>query len=73
MKKFKGIELNGFRYYEGSKCPACSSERDTGGRMELKKRARHFLKCNKCKYTILGKQTREKQERYIAKLDGLVN
>ena len=65
------IELNGFRYSEGSKCIACSSEVDKGGRLELKKRARHFLKCNKCAYTILSKQTREKQERYIAKVDGL--
>lgn len=65
------IELNGFRYYEGSKCIACSSEVDKGGRMELKKRARPFLKCNKCKYSILSKETRSKQDKFIAKLDGL--
>lgn len=68
---FKGIELNHTRYYEGSKCPSCSSERDKGGRLKLHKRARYFLKCELCQYTILSKQTREKKERFIAKEDGL--
>jgi len=27
----KGIELNGTKYTEDSKCPSCSSEVDTGG------------------------------------------
>lgn len=67
----KGIELNGFMYYEGSKCPACSSERDKGGRLQLMKRLRPFLKCNLCKYSILSNKTRNKQERYLAKADGL--
>lgn len=68
---FKGIVLNGIRYTEGSRCISCSSEVDKGGRFELKKRTRFFLKCNKCKYSILGEKTRIKQERYIAKKDGL--
>ncbi len=68
---FKGIELNGIRYREESKCPSCSSERDTGGRMKLKKRARYFLKCEKCKYSILGEQTRTKIEKEQARRDGL--
>lgn len=68
---FKGIELNGSRYYEDSKCPSCSSEVDKGGRLELKKRARHYLKCNNCKYSILGEKTRSKIDREIAKRDGL--
>lgn len=65
------IELNGLRYTEDSKCPCCSSEKDKGGRLKIQKRARLFLKCNLCKYSILSKQTRSKQERYIAKRDGL--
>lgn len=71
MSKFKGIELNGIRYYEDSKCPTCSSEIDKGGRMELKKRARYFLKCTYCKYSILGQKTRQKQEKWEAKQDGM--
>lgn len=68
---FKGIVLNGIRYTEESKCPCCSSEVDKGGRLKLHKRARFFLKCEKCKYSILGQQSRERKERYIAKQDGL--
>lgn len=68
---FKGIVLNGIRYIEDSKCPSCSSEKDKGGRLKIKKRTRYFLKCDLCKYTILGEKTRTKQERYIAKKDGL--
>lgn len=61
--KHKGIELNGVRYYEGSKCISCSSELDKGGRFELRKRARYFLKCSICKYTILSKETLKRKER----------
>lgn len=68
---FKGIELNGIRYYEDSKCPSCSSEVDKGGRLKLHKRKRFFLKCLRCKYSILGQYTRQKQERWKAKQDGL--
>lgn len=68
---FNGILLNGFRYNEGSKCPSCSIEKDKGGRLKLHKRARHFLKCELCKYSIKSEQTRNKQEKYLAKLDGL--
>lgn len=69
--KFKGITLNGTRYLEGSKCPSCSSEVDKGGRMELKKRARHFLKCSVCRYSILGPKTKARIDREKAKRDGL--
>jgi DNA-directed RNA polymerase subunit RPC12/RpoP len=62
MKKHKGIELNGIRYFDSSKCISCSSEVDKGGRLELKKRTRYFLKCNLCKYTILSTETRNRQE-----------
>lgn len=68
---FEGIELNGTRYYEDSRCPCCSSEKDKGGRLKLKKRTRYFLKCDLCKYSILGAKSRDKQEKYLAKLDGL--
>ena len=71
MKKFKGIDLNGTRYYEDSKCPSCSSEVDKGGRMKLMKRARYFLSCDRCKYSILSKKTQEKKDRWQAKQDGL--
>lgn len=65
------VEVNGTRYLANSKCPSCSLERDRGGRMEEKKRARPFLKCNLCKYSILEKKTRDKIEKGIAKRDGL--
>ena len=38
---------------------------------QLKKRARYFLKCEKCKYSILGEQTRSKIEKEQARRDGL--
>jgi uncharacterized Zn finger protein len=66
---FKGIELNGTRYYEESKCPSCSSERDTGGRLKLHFRKRAFLRCEKCKYTILSHATRDKIEKFFAHKD----
>lgn len=65
---FKGIELNGTRYYIDSKCPSCSSEIDKGGRLKLFKRTRHFLKCDLCKYSIKSEHSRNKQEKYISKL-----
>jgi len=68
---FKGITLNGTTYRENSRCPSCSGERDTGGRLKLYKRKRDFLKCEKCKYSILGEKTRNKIERGIARRDGL--
>lgn len=64
----KSIELNGTSYHEGSKCPACSSERDKGGRLELKKRVQIFLKCNLCRYSILSRETRNKADRYVEKM-----
>lgn len=66
---FKGIEINGVNYLDNSKCPCCSSERDVGGRLKLKKRTREFLKCEKCKYTILSKKTRDKIENYFIAKD----
>lgn len=65
--KFKGIYLNGTRYYEQDRCPSCSSERDTGGRLELKKRTNYFLKCAKCKYTVKSEKAINKQLSYLKK------
>jgi len=68
LMMFKGIELNGIRYNVDSKCPSCSSERDKGGRLELKKIKNFSLKCNFCKYVIRTKKVRDKQENYLARL-----
>lgn len=65
------VEVNGTRYFNNSKCPSCSIEKDRGGKMEEKKRARPFLKCEKCKYSILSTKTRDKIEKGIARRDGL--
>jgi len=62
---FKGIELNGTRYNKDSKCPSCSIERDSGGRLELKKIKNFFLKCNLCKYVIRTKKVVERQENWL--------
>ena len=66
---FKGITLNNTRYLEDSRCPCCSSEKDKGGRLKLKKRTRYFLKCDLCKYSILGEFSRNKKEKYLADRD----
>lgn len=63
----KSIYLNGTRYLEEDKCPSCSSERDTGGRLELKKRTNYFLKCRKCKYVVKSDRTINKQLAYYQK------
>lgn len=63
MKEKYSIYWNGTRYFEEGKCPACSSEFDNGGRLQLQKRKRRFLKCDRCKYTILSVHTRSSQER----------
>lgn len=66
-KKPLYITLNGTRYTEESKCPACSGERDTGGKLEFKKRTNWFLKCIKCKYVIHSERVKLKQELYRKK------
>lgn len=40
-------------YKEGQKCPACSSEVDKGGKLELHKKKNKYLKCNHCGYSML--------------------
>ena len=65
MYKEKTITLNGFKYQQDSKCPACSSEVDKGGRLQLKKRVNYFLTCNNCKYTIKSARAVNKQENYM--------
>jgi hypothetical protein len=52
---------------DGDKCPACSGERDKGGRLELKVskfktkngHMQFWLKCSNCKYTLGSKFTYE--------------
>jgi len=70
IQKFS-VELNNFNYYEGSKCPACSSEKDKGGRLEIKTRLRPFLKCSLCKYSIMGKKTKTAKEKRAASIQGM--
>lgn len=50
--KTKQVNRNGVIYYEGQKCPACSGERDKGGRMETVKPKQVSLRCTLCKYTV---------------------
>ena len=64
---FKGISINGTRYFEDSNCPSCSSEVDNGGRLELKKLKNFFLKCKKCKYSIKSERVINKQLSYLKK------
>lgn len=67
MNKKKTLYLNGIRYKEEDKCPACSSERDTGGRLQLHKRTNYFLKCRKCKYSVKSERTINQQLGYLKK------
>lgn len=61
------IDRYGSRYTEGGKCPACSNEIDTGGRLKRQKRKYFFLKCAKCKYTIHATVHYEKKVKYLKK------
>jgi len=61
------IKLNGTIYREDSKCPACSGERDTGGRLEFRKRKNWFLKCRKCKYAVHSDRVKLQQEKWRKK------
>ena len=58
--------LNNWEYHEGDRCPACSSEKDCGGRLEMKKRKFPYLKCCKCKYTIHEEKQRERRLSFVA-------
>ena len=66
MKQPKHIYLNGIAYTTNSKCPACSGERDTGGRLEFRKKKNYYLHCSKCKYSIHSQRAKLKQEKYRA-------
>lgn len=46
------VERFGRIYKTGQRCPACSGERDQGGRLQTKRRKYFFLKCDRCKYII---------------------
>lgn len=67
MKQPKHITLNGFNYTEDSKCPACSGEQDTGGRLVFRKRTNWFLKCKKCKYSVQSERAIHRQALYFKK------
>ena len=67
-KKMTTITLNGVSYQEGSKCPACSSERDTGGRLVLHKRKHFYLTCKKCRYTVRTEKAINQQISYLHRL-----
>ena len=58
--------LNNWEYHEGDKCPACSSDKDVGGRLEKKTRKFPYLKCIKCKYTINEEKQRERRMTFLA-------
>jgi len=40
------------KWQVGQKCPACSSERDKGGRLIAKKKTQWYLKCLRCKWSV---------------------
>lgn len=46
----------------GDKCPACSVERDKGGRLELRQRKNKYLKCSQCKYTVHSLRVFQEQQ-----------
>ena len=55
--KMHTLKRFGREFSEGGRCPACSGSRDTGGRLELKRRKNFFLKCKKCRYTLHSEKT----------------
>lgn len=61
------LERYGVIYYTESKCPACSGEKDNGGRLKGYKRKFFYLKCDRCKYTIKSTNAIEKQEYQVKK------
>jgi len=59
------VTRNGTRYFVGSKCPACSVERDTGGRLEHKTNEKRFaLICAKCLYVVRSEREMLKRRTY---------
>ncbi len=47
----KGRKVGNYR--EGQRCPACSAERDRGGRLVAHKKKHWYLNCAVCKYSII--------------------
>lgn len=58
----------GKAFTEGGKCPACSGERDTGGKLQLRQRKNIYLKCNKCRYTIKTEKAALEQEKRLRRI-----
>jgi len=54
-------------YHEQQKCPACSSERDKGGRLIAKKKKNWYLSCSNCRYSITQSKVQDKNAVYQKK------
>jgi len=54
-------------YKEEDRCPCCSSEVDKGGRLKAKKRTRWYLKCDRCRYSLVSEKTILQKEKRIEK------
>ena len=61
------IRRGNTEYKEEDRCPACSSEIDKGGRLKAKKRARWYLKCSNCKYSMVSEKTIIQREMRVQK------
>lgn len=65
--KYNMYSNNAPSHKDGDRCPCCSSERDTGGRLRLevtrkansRGHLRFWLKCPKCKYAVNSNSTQE--------------
>lgn len=51
----------------GGKCPACSSEIDKGGRLELRKRKNEYLVCGCCSYVVRTVKAQDEQTQLFKK------
>ena len=63
IPKIINIERYGVKYQTGSKCPACSVERDQGGRLKLESRKYYYLRCDRCKYAVKSTGSYEKKHK----------
>lgn len=60
--KEKGLVSIG-KWQEGQKCPACSSERDKGGRLAAFKKKHWYLKCQRCKWAATRSKLHDKDRK----------
>jgi len=56
-------------YREGQKCPACSSERDKGGRLHkaIRSVTSYYLKCQVCRYSVTETKVSDRDRLYVQK------